>query len=90
MPTLEEIKERSRLNKAFLGEEKILGINFRHNSHVAFVGEDGIRSEGWIVGVGPTEPEPVYTVECCDGSGDEDVLESKLELIFDPHENPTA
>jgi hypothetical protein len=90
MPTPEEIKERSRLNNAFLAGEKILGIKFRHNSQVAFVGEDDIRSEGWIVAVGPIEPEPVYTVECCDGSGDEEVLESKLELILDPHENPTA
>jgi len=42
------------------------------------------------VSVGPIEPEPVYTVERCDGGGDEEVLESKLELILDPHENPTA
>jgi hypothetical protein len=90
MPTPEEIKERSRLNNAFLAGEKILGIKFRHNSHVAFVGADGIRCEGWIVSVGPIEPEPVYTVERCDGGGDKEVLESKLELILDPHENPTA
>ena len=90
MPSPDEIKKRRELNDAFLAGERILGIKFRHNSHVAFVGEDGIRCEGWIVSVGPIEPEPVYTVECCDGSGDEDVRESKLELIIDPHENPTA
>ena len=90
MPTPEEIKERSRLNNAFLAGEKILGIKFRHNSHVAFVGADGIRCDGWIVSVGPIEPKPVYTVERRDGGGDEEVLESKLELILDPHENPTA
>jgi len=90
MPTPEEIKERSRLNNAFLAGEKILGIKFRHNSHVAFVGEDGVRSEGWIVGVGPIEPEPVYTVERCDAGRDQEVLESKLELILDPHENPSV
>lgn len=89
MPTPEEIKERSRLNRAFLGGEKILGIKFRYNSLVAFVNVDGIRSEGWIVGVGPIEPEAIYTIECCDGSADEEVLESKLHLICDPHEDPT-
>jgi hypothetical protein len=89
MPTPDEIKKQCSLNNAFLAGEKILGIKFRHNSQVAFVGADG-RCEGWIVSVGPTEPEPVYTVERCDGSGDEEVLESKLELILDPHENPTA
>ena len=90
MPTPEEIKERSRLNNAFLAGEKILGIKFRHNSQVAFVGADRVRNEGWIVAVGPIEPEPVYTVERCDGGGDEEILESKLEIILDPHENPTA
>src|SRR5205809_620713 len=53
MPTPEEIKERSRLNNAFLAGERIFGIKFRHNCHVAFVGEDDIRREGWIVSVGP-------------------------------------
>ena len=38
----------------------------------------------------PLQPEPVYTVECSDGSGDEQVPESKIELILDPHESPTA
>ena len=89
MPTPEEIKKRCSLNNAFLTGEKIPGIKFRHNSQVAFVAAKGVRCKGWIVGVGPTEPEPVYTVECCDGSRDEEVLESKLELILDPHENPT-
>ena len=68
----------------------ILGIKFRHNCQVVFVGDDGVRKEGWVLAVGPIGPEPVYTVECCDGSGEEEVLESKLELILDPHENPTA
>ncbi|MCX7006029.1 MAG: hypothetical protein NTY53_02060 [Kiritimatiellaeota bacterium] len=90
MPSPDEIKQRRELNNAFLAGERILGIKFRHNSHVAFVGADGIRREGWIVSVGPIEPETVYTVERCDGGRDEEVLESKLELILDPHENPTA
>lgn len=90
MPSPDEIKQRRMLKNAFLAGERILGIKFRHNSLVAFVSADGIRFEGWIVSVGPIEPEPVYTIERCDGGGDEEVLESHLELILDPHENPTA
>ena len=90
MPSTDEIKKRRILTDAFLAREKILGIRFRHNSHVAFVGADGSRCEGWIVSVGPFEPEPVYTVERCDGGGDEEVIESKLELILDSHDTPTA
>ena len=90
MPSPDEIKERRNLNDAFLAGEKILGIKFRHNSHVAFFCADGVRCEGWIVSVEPLQPEPIYTVECCDGSGDEEVPESKMELILDSNESPTA
>ena len=90
MPTPEEIKERNRLNNAFLAGERIPGIKFRHNSQVTFVGADGVAHEGWIVGVAPIEPEPVYTVERCDGGEDEEVRESNLELIVDPHERPAT
>jgi len=86
MPASDEIKKNRDLNNAFLAGETILGIKFRHNSHVSFEGQDGVRLEGWIVSVGPIEPEPIYTVECCDGSGDEEVVESRIELILDPHE----
>ena len=85
MPSPDEIKERLKLSDAFLAGERILGIKFRHNSHVAFVSEDGVRYEGWIVSAS-YQPESIYTVECCDGSGDEEVPESKIELILDPHE----
>ena len=43
-------------------------------------------TDGWIVAVGPLEPEPIYTVERGDGGGDEEVPESKIELISDAHE----
>ena len=86
MPISDEIKKRSDLNNAFLAGEKILGIKFRHNSLVAFQVQDGIRLEGWIVSVGPIEPEPIYTVERSDGGGNEEVLQSRIELITDPHE----
>lgn len=84
MPTPDEIKNRRDLNRAFLAGEKILGIKYRHNSRVAFE-EDGRRVEGWIVGVQPINPEAIYTVERCDGGGDEEIVESRIELILDPH-----
>jgi hypothetical protein len=90
MPSPDEIKERRKLSNAFLSGEKILGIKFRHNSHVAFLGADGVRCEGWIVSVEALQPQPIYTVECCDGSGDEQVPESNIELLLDSHESPTA
>ena len=90
MPSPDQNKERLKLNNAYLAGEKIPGIKFRHNSRVAFIGADDVRCEGWIVGVEPLQPEPIYTIECCDGSEDEEVAESKLELILDPHEKPTA
>ena len=86
MPTSDEIKNRRNLNNAFLAGQKSLSIKVRHNSHVAFRSQAGIRVEGWIVSVGPLEPEPSYTIERCDGGGDEEVAESKLELVLDPHE----
>ena len=86
MPTSNEIKKARDLRNAFLAGEKILGIRFRHNSHVEFEGQHGLRVEGWIVSVGPIEPEPIYTVERCDGGGDEEVIESRIRLILDPHE----
>ena len=85
MSTSDEIKKRRDLNNAFLAGQKILTIKFSYNSHVAFRSQDGLRLEGWIVSVGPLEPEPMYTVERCDGGGDEEVAESKLELVLDPH-----
>jgi len=66
--------------------EFILDVKYRHNSHVSFIDEDGNKAEGWIVSVGPVEPEPVYTVERSDGGGDEEVKQSVITLIFDPHE----
>jgi hypothetical protein len=90
MSSPDEIKKHRDLNNAFLTGERILGIKFRHNSLVAFIGASGDRCEGWVVSVGPIEPEPVYTVECRGARGNEEVLESKLTLILDSHENPTA
>ena len=81
-----DIKSERDLSNAFMAGERIFGIKFRHNSHVRFVNDDGAQAEGWIVGVGPIEPEPIYTIERSDGDADEEVPESKIELLFDPHE----
>ena len=86
MARAEDLRNRQRLSNAFLAGEKIFGIKFRHNSLVAFRNDAGERFEGWIVAVGPVDPEPLYTVERCDGGGDEEVVESRIELITDPHE----
>ena len=74
------------MGNAFLAGEKITGIKFRHNSHVRCVDADEVAFEGWIVSVGPFEPEPLYTIERGDGGGDEEVLEANITLIHDPHE----
>jgi hypothetical protein len=83
-----EIKRQRDLSRAYVAGERVLGVRFRHNSHVRFSSEDGTPVEGWIVAVGPIEPEPIYTVERSDGGGDEEVLESKIEVLFEPHEPP--
>jgi hypothetical protein len=79
-------RNKNRLNKAFLAGERIPGIKFRHNSLVSFVGEDGVRYEGWIVAAALGEPDPIYTVERRDGAEDTEVREANCKLILDPHD----
>lgn len=86
MDDLEQRKQELDLSNRYLAGEKILGVMFRHNSSVTFTSENGDIVEGWIVGVGPIEPEPIYTIERSDGQGDEEVRESIVRLLFDPHE----
>jgi hypothetical protein len=86
MPTDQDRKTQIAMGNAFLAGEKIAGIKFRHNSHVRCEDSDGVTFEGWIVSVGPFEPEPIYTIERSDGDGDEEVSESRVALIHDPHE----
>jgi hypothetical protein len=86
MSTLEERKKQLKLSNAYLGGERIFGVKYRHNSHISFTDEIGVAIEGWIVGVGPIEPEPIYTIERADGGGDEEIKETLITLIFDPHE----
>ena len=87
MSTAEDRKKQLQLSNAYMAGEKIFNVKFRHNSQISFVDEAGEKAEGWIVGVGPVEPEPVYTVERSDGEGGEEVKESLIELLSDPHEN---
>jgi len=86
MSTLDDRKRQRELSNAYLAGERIFGVKFRHNSHVRFVDANKQKAEGWIVSVGPIEPEPIYTIERADGQGDEEVAETHVVLIFDPHE----
>lgn len=86
MSNLEDRKRNLELSNAYISGEKICGVKYRHNSHVSFQDTDGKSYEGWIVSVGPIEPEPIYTIERTDGSGNQEVKESIIELIYDPHE----
>lgn len=86
MSSSDEIKKQLDLSNDYLSGKKICGVKFRHNSLVCFVDVHGTKVEGWIVSVCPTEPEPIYSVERCDGYGDEEVAETKIELLLDPHE----
>ena len=79
-----QIKERNRLNKAWVESERLPGIKFRYNSLVRFVGADGVGHDGWVVAVTTCGPEPVYTIECRDGAEDAEVRESALQLIHEP------
>ena len=87
MPIDQDTKTQIAMGNAFLAGERIAGIKFRHNSHVRCDDSEGVTFEGWIVSVGPFEPEPVYTIERSDGGGDEEVLQSKVVLLHDPHES---
>lgn len=86
MSSADDRRRQLELSNAYLSGEKILGVKFCHNSHVRFIDAEGKKAEGWIVSVGPIEPIPIYTVERSDGHGDDEVPETNVELIFDPHE----
>jgi len=66
---------------------KILGVKFSHNSHVSFFDFNEVKVNGWIVAVEQTNLGFLYTIEREDREPDEEVLESKLVLLSDPHEN---
>lgn len=78
-------KEHKILNDAYLRGDLILGVKYRHNSHVKVTGENSDTISGWIVGVELQEPEPIYTIETEDGDPCFEASESKITLIHDPH-----
>jgi len=83
MTTLDEKRAWLGASNKYLSGEALPGVKYLHNSEVLFTGEDGTEVRGWIVAVGPIEPEPLYTVERVDGAGDEEVPESRLKLVGD-------
>jgi hypothetical protein len=77
----EEQKRFTRLNSAWLGGEKIDVLKFLHNSMVEATLPDKSTKTGWIVAASTDGPEPIYTVEAQDGSGDIEVPESGLKCL---------
>ncbi len=86
MTTAEERIKQRDLSNAYIAGELIFGVKYHHNSQVEFTGDDGEIVEGWIVGVGPVEPEPIYTIQRADGEQDEEILESMIKVLNNPHE----
>ncbi len=85
MSKADERRKQQKLSTAYVKGEKLPGIRFRHNSQVSFRDTAGKTVEGWIVGVDPGKSIPIYNIERCDHLPDEEVAESNLTLLFDPH-----
>lgn len=77
----EDKKRFAEMNAAWLGGERIDGLKFLHNSIVEVTLPDASIRTGWIVAASVDGPEPVYTVEAQDGSGDIESLESTLRSV---------
>jgi hypothetical protein len=71
-------KKFAQLYAAWLAGAKVDGLQFLHNSIVEATLPDGTTKTGWIVTAMVSGPEPVYTVEARDGSGDVECPESAL------------
>lgn len=84
MDTLKERRAWLEASNKYLSGDALPGVKYLHNSEVLFTEEDGTEVRGWIVAVGPVEPEPIFTVERADGGGDEEILEGRLTLVGDP------
>jgi len=74
-------KRFAKLNAAWLSGEKVDGLQFLHNSIAEVTLPDGTTKTGWIVAATVDGPEPVYTVEAQDGSGDIECAESALKSV---------
>ena len=77
----EDRKRFAKLNRAWLAGEKISSLQFQYNSIVQVTLPDGTTKTGWIVGASVDGPEPVYTVEARDGSGDIECQESAVKKV---------
>lgn len=69
------------MNAAWLAGEKIDGLKFLHNSIVEVTLRDATIKAGWIVAASTDGPEPIYTVEAQDGSGDIETPEFALRSV---------
>jgi uncharacterized membrane protein len=78
---LEERKRLAKLNAAWRAGEKVEALQLRYNSTVKAMLADGTIVTGWIVGVSVDGPEPTYTIEATDGSGDIECLESTIREV---------
>ena len=58
----------------------IAGVLFPYNAHVDVISGPFAGQDGWLVGVDPTGPEPIYTVEIQDGEPNAEVPQSSLRL----------
>ena len=64
--------------KAWLAGEKVSGARFSYNRVVRAVRGEYEGQEGWVVGIEPLDPEPIYTVEFPESDPCAEVLESDL------------
>jgi hypothetical protein len=77
-----EVRKRfAQLNAAWRSGEKVDGLQFLYNSIGEVTLPDGTTKTGWIVAATVDGPEPVYTVESQDGSGDIECVESALKIV---------
>jgi hypothetical protein len=74
-------KRFAQWNAAWLAGEKIDELRFLYNSIAQVTLPDGTIKTGWIVAATVDGPEPVYTVEIQDGSGDIECSESALKSV---------
>jgi len=74
-------KRFAQLNAAWLAGAKVDGLQFLHNSIAEVTLPDGTTKTGWIVAATVNGPEPVYTLEARDGSGDVECPESVLRRV---------
>ena len=75
-PTLSETFD----DRAWLAGETVAGAKLGYNCQVRAVGGEYEGQEGWVVGIEPLDPEPIYTVEFPDSHPCAELTESLLAL----------